>query len=168
MTRGRRPSVAFGTVSAVQGALSPAERDALLREPIVASLATIDDDGAPYLVHIWIEWDGEAVWLLCRAKAAYVRHLTARPTASLLVARSDAAQTRVLITGEAEVVAGPAPLTDDKRMREVATRMAVHYRGEAGARYIEESLAWPRTLIRLRPRRFVGWGDIDWHPRYRS
>jgi pyridoxine/pyridoxamine 5'-phosphate oxidase len=163
----RQYSTAFGTVSAAQGALTDAERDSLLREPIVASLATTDDEGYPYVVHVWTEWDGRALWLLCRAKAAFVRHLTARPKVGILIARHDVAQTRVLILGDAEIVAGPAPLTEDTRMREVATRMAIHYRGEAGARYIDESLAWPRALVRIAPHRSIGWADIDWHPRYR-
>ncbi|HEX5465305.1 MAG TPA: pyridoxamine 5'-phosphate oxidase family protein [Candidatus Limnocylindrales bacterium] len=168
MMNSRPADAPFGTISATQGALSPQERDALLREPIVAALGTIDDEGFPYVVNIWTEWDGESIWLLCRAKAAYVDHMRARPKVSILVARGDAAQTRVLVLGLAELVAGPAPLTADDRLREVATRMAVHYRGDAGARYIDESLAWPRTLFRIRPIRFRGWGHIDWHPRYRG
>lgn len=164
----RQGSTAFGTVSAQQGALTREELDQLLREPIVASLATTTADGYPYVVHVWTEWDGENVWLLCRAKAAFVQHLRERPKIGLLIARSDAAQTRVLIMGEAEVVEGPATLSENRRLLEAASRMAVHYRGDAGARYIEESLEWPRCLVRIRPVRLIGWGDIDWHPRYRS
>ena len=164
----RKSSTEFGTVSAREGALTPAELDGLLREPIVASLATTTAAGFPYVVHVWTEWDGAVIWLLCRAKAAFVRHLTERPKVGLLVARSDVAQTRALILGVAEVVEGPATLSESEHLHDVALRMAVHYRGDAGARYIDESLEWPRCLVRIRPAKVISWGDIDWHPRYRS
>lgn len=164
----RRASRAFGTVSAQSGALSTAERDTLLREPIVASLSTTTADGYPYIVHVWVEWDGEAVWLLCRAKAAFVQHIRERSKVALLVARSDAAQSRVLILGNAEIVEGPGPLIEGGRLHAYALSMARRYRGDAGVKYIAESMAWPRVLVRIQPERSIGWGDIDWHPRYRS
>ena len=164
----REASRSFGTTSAGSGALTVEERDTLLREPIVASLSTITPDGYPYVVHVWTKWDGESVWLLLRAKAAFVGHIRERSKVAILVARSDAAQTRVLVLGEAEVVDGPGPLVPGERLHRYALSMAERYRGAAGVQYIAESLAWPRVLVRVRPIRFIGWGDIDWHPRYRE
>jgi Pyridoxamine 5'-phosphate oxidase len=164
----RRASRSFGTVSARSGALTIEERHALLREPIIASLSTITPDGYPYVVHVWTEWDGEALWLLCRAKAAFVEHIRERSKVAILVARSDSAQTRVLILGAAEIVEGPGAMVEGGRLHAYALSMARRYRGEAGVQYISESMAWPRVLVRIQPVRFVGWGDIDWHPRYRS
>ena len=69
---------------ALSGGLAPEALDALLRETIVARLATIDDDGYPYVVPVWTEWDGSAMWLVARARAAYVAHLTARPKVALV------------------------------------------------------------------------------------
>jgi len=163
----RRPSTGFGTTEAHTGALTREEVDALLREPLIADLATITDDGYPHIVEIWTEWDGTSIWLLCRAKAAFVAHLRARPKVGLLVARRDAAQTRVLILGEATVTEGSASLDENPHLREVALRMALRYSGEAGARYIDASASWPRCLVRITPDRMIGWGDVDWHPRYR-
>lgn len=163
----RTPSSQFGTIDVGAGALSADELDALLREPLIGDLATTTDDGYPYVVEVWTEWDGESIWLLCRAKAAFVAHLRARPKVGLLVSRRDPAQTRVLILGEAAVTEGPATLDESPHLREVALRMALRYSGEAGARYIEASLGWPRCLVRIAPHRLIGWGDVDWHPRYR-
>jgi hypothetical protein len=126
------------------GPLSRDALDALLREPIVARLGTIDADGYPVIVPIWTEWDGEAIWL---------------------VVRDDAADTRALILGRAEIVEGPGPLSG--QLEAVARRMARRYEGADGDRYIEESLAWPRLLVRVVPDRIVSWGDAGWHPRYR-
>ncbi|HEX7472834.1 MAG TPA: pyridoxamine 5'-phosphate oxidase family protein [Candidatus Limnocylindrales bacterium] len=149
----------------MSGGLSPEALDALLREPIVARLATIDDEGYPYIVPVWTEWDGTAMWLVARARSAYAAHLTARPKVALSIVRADVADTRVLILGRAEIVAGPGPLEGE--MEAVARRMAGRYEGADGDRYIEESLAWPRVLVRIAPDRIQSWGDPGWHPKYR-
>jgi len=150
---------------AAGGPLSPDALDALLREPIVARLGTIDADGYPVIVPIWTEWDGEAIWLVVRAKADYAANLLARPKVGLSVVRADAADTRALILGRAEIVEGPGPLRG--RAEAIARRMAVRYEGSDGDRYIDESLEWPRLLVRIAPERIVSWGDPGWHPRYR-
>lgn len=137
-----------------------------MAEPILATLSTTTDDGYPWIVPVWFEWDGDAAWLLCRGKAAFVGHLVARPRVALLVDRRDERQTRALLLGEAEVVAGPAPLSEDPHMRDVAERLAIRYSGAAGRDYIERSLEWPRALVRIVPTRVVSWGVVDWHPRY--
>ena len=147
------------------GGLSPEALDALLREPIVARLATIDNDGYPYVVPVWTEWDGTAVWLVARARAAYAAHLTARAKVALSIVRPDDEDVRVLILGRAEVVAGPGPLEGE--IEAVARRMARRYEGADGDRYIDESLSWPRLLVRVAPDRIQSWGDPAWHPRYR-
>ena len=50
----------------------------------------------------------------------------------------------------------------------MARRMALRYEGEDGRRYIDDSAAWPRVLLRLDPERIVSWGSPDWHDRYRA
>jgi PPOX class probable F420-dependent enzyme len=149
----------------MSGALLPEELDAFLREPIIARLGTIDPQGYPVIVPIWTEWDGSAIWLVARARADYAANLVARPQVSLSIARDDAADTRALIVGRAEVVEGPGPLAG--RMEEIARRMALRYEGDSGDRYIAESRAWPRLLVRVVPERIVSWADPGWHPRYR-
>lgn len=163
----RERSAAFGTTGAHTGALTADQINGLLGEPLIATLATIDDDGFPYPVEVWTEWDGTDVWLLVRARAAFVTHLRARPRVGLLVSRRDVNQTRVMVLGEAEVVEGPVTLDESPRLRETALRLARRYSGEAGKHYIAASSGWPRCLVRIRPRRFIGWGVVDWHPRYR-
>ncbi len=150
----------------MSGGLGPDALDALLRETIVARLATIDDEGYPYVVPVWTEWDGSALWLVARARSAYVAHLVARPKVAISVVRSDPDDTRALILGRAAIVAGPGRLDGD--MEAMARRMARRYEGADGDRYIDESLEWPRVLVRIVPDRIQSWGDPDWHPRYRE
>jgi PPOX class probable F420-dependent enzyme len=147
------------------GPLSAQQLDTLRREPIVARLGTIDADGYPIVVPIWTEWDGSAIWLVVRSKADYAANLRERPKVCLSVVSSDPADTRALILGRAEIVEGPGPLSG--RLEAIARRMAHRYEGDAGDRYINESLSWPRLLVRVVPDRIVSWGHPGWHPRYR-
>ncbi|HLO36178.1 MAG TPA: pyridoxamine 5'-phosphate oxidase family protein [Candidatus Deferrimicrobium sp.] len=159
------PAPTEPAVPAAPGALTPAALDRLLREPIVARLGTVDAEGYPVVVPVWTEWDGEVIWLVVRAKADYAANLRARPKVGLSIVRADAADTRALVLGRAEIVAGPAPLSG--RTEEIARRMAARYEGPAGDRYIEETRGSPRLLVRIIPDRIVSWGDPGWHPRYR-
>jgi hypothetical protein len=165
-------SRAFGEVTPAEGSLSREEVDALLREPLVAALATTDDDGYPYQVPIWIGWDGTDIWLITRGKSAFMAHIAARPRVSILRLEGlegAPANTRVLLLGDAEVVAGPGPLVPGELMHEVALRLAVHYQGaEIAAGYIERTRGWARYLVRIHPVRIVSWSHHDWHPKYRT
>ncbi len=162
----------YGDVTPGEGSLTREQIDELLRQPRVAALATIDDDGYPYQVPIWIDWDGECVWLVTRGKAAFMRHVIARPRVSLLRLEGlegAPANTRILIAGDAEVLAGPGPLVPGEQMHDVALRLASHYQGaEFAGRYIERTRDWPRSLVRIRPVRITSWAHHDWHPRYRG
>jgi PPOX class probable F420-dependent enzyme len=149
----------------MSGRLTASELDALLRETIIGRLGTVDMQGYPHVVPVWTYWDGRKIYLVARAKAAYVANLRSCPKVGLSIVRDDAAETRALIQGEAEIVEGPGPLAG--RMLEIARDMAVRYEGPQGERYIEESVSWPRVLVAITPHHVVTWGDPGWHPRYR-
>jgi predicted pyridoxine 5'-phosphate oxidase superfamily flavin-nucleotide-binding protein len=51
--------------------LTPAEVKEFLAEPVVARIATIDENGVPYVTPVWQEWDGEAFWIVLRERAAW-------------------------------------------------------------------------------------------------
>ena len=48
--------------------LTPAEIEEFLGGPVVARIATIDENGVPYVTPAWQEWYGEAFWMV-RASA---------------------------------------------------------------------------------------------------
>ena len=148
------------------GALTPTELDALLGGPILARLATIDPAGWPAVVPVWFEWDGEAVWIVARARAGYVGDLKREPRVCLSVVADDDPDRRAQIFGRAEFIGDPGPL--DGRGLEIARRMAVRYEGGKGLQYVERSLAWERALIRIVPVRIVSWRSPEWHARYRK
>jgi PPOX class probable F420-dependent enzyme len=150
----------------VAGALAGAEIDRLLRRPLIARLATVDPEGYPAIVPVWIEWDGDAAWLVVRAEARFVEDLRRDPRVGLSVVADDDSNLRVQIRGRATIVEGPGPLTG--RMLDMARAMADRYEGPDGLPYIEESRDWPRCLVRIDPIRLVAWGSPDWHARYRQ
>ncbi len=147
------------------GALSRAEIDRLLQRPLVARLATVDPDGYPAIVPVWIDWDGTAAWLVVRARASYVDNIRRNPRVGLSVVADDDPDLRVQVRGRAAIIAGPGPL--EGNLLAVARSMAERYEGEAGLRYIDASLDWPRCLVRIEPIQILAWGSPDWHDRYR-
>ena len=153
------------SVERTSGALTPAEIDELLRRPIVARLATIDVDGYPAIVPVWIEWDGEAAWLVARAAAGYLADIRREPRVGLSVVADDDPDRRVQVRGRATIVEGPAPLQG--RLLELTRAMALRYEGAAGLEYVEASRNWLRCLVRIDPLRVRSWGSPDWHRRYK-
>ncbi|MGH2465793.1 MAG: TIGR03618 family F420-dependent PPOX class oxidoreductase [Candidatus Limnocylindrales bacterium] len=147
------------------GPLSRADIDRLLRRPLVARLATIDPDGYPAIVPVWIDWDGRAAWLVVRANARFVEDLRRDPRVGLSIVADDDPDLRVQVRGRATIVDGPGPL--EGRLLALTRTLADRYEGAAGAAYVELSREWPRCLVRIDPIVMVGWGSPVWHDRYR-
>jgi PPOX class probable F420-dependent enzyme len=147
-----------------RGALAAGELDELLRRPILARLATLRQDGFPGIVPVWIEWDGEAAWIVARARAAFVGDIRRDSRVCLSVVADDDPDRRAQLFGRAVIVGEAGPL--EGFALEIARRMARRYEGESGLDYIERSRDWERVLVRLVPERVVSWGSPDWHPRY--
>jgi PPOX class probable F420-dependent enzyme len=146
------------------GALTPDEIDELLRRPVPARLATLDPDGYPSIVPVWIEWDGSTAWIVARALAAYVANLSHDPRVGLSIVDPDDPDRRVQIRGRATIEAGPGPLVG--RTLEIARIMAERHEGPAGLAYIEETRDWPRVLVAIPAEQIRSWGSGNWHHRY--
>jgi nitroimidazol reductase NimA-like FMN-containing flavoprotein (pyridoxamine 5'-phosphate oxidase superfamily) len=144
--------------------LTPKEVDDLLAGPVIARLAVVKPDGAPYVVPVWQHWDGKAMYLIPRARSRFVDYLASEPRVAVSCADDgDARRSRVLIEGTAEVVEGPALMTG--RMLEIAKEMAERYGGKSGLGYLEGTLTKPRYLVRIAPRKMTTWAG-GWHRRY--
>src|SRR5512147_1108140 len=112
-----------------------------LAGPVVARVATIDEDGHPYITPVWQEWDGAAMWIVPRERSAWVRHIQANPNIAVSCALDVSPYTRVLMRGHAEVDFGPAPMAG--RCLEIAQRMSVRYLGEHGPEYLQPTADRP-------------------------
>ena len=147
--------------------LTAAEIDDLLGKAIVSRLATVQPDGAPYVVPIWHFWDGAALWVIPRARSAFVKHIQSMSRVCSYRARTtDPGHARVSIAGTAHIVDGPSKMTG--RALEIAREMGNRYLGPVGAKYIGHTLDRPRYLVRIDPVKITSWQGGEWHPRYIS
>ncbi len=145
------------------GRLDEGAMRAFLAEPRIARLACLDDEGWPYAVPCWQEWDGESFWVVPREKAAWGRFLAAEPRCAITV-DEDGTQRKVIAQCRAELVERP---NVGGRWVPVAERMATRYLGENGPKYLEPTLDKPRWLFRLAPVKLKTWQGQDWAGRYK-
>ena len=92
------------------GKLTPDEIKEFLAGPVVARVATIDEDGLPYITPVWEEWDGEAMWIVPRERSAWVKHIQSNPMVAVSCALDVSPYSRVLMRGMAEIIEGPTTI----------------------------------------------------------
>src|SRR5579859_3191601 len=144
--------------------MSADEIKEFLAGPIVARVATIDEDGIPYITPVWEEWDGQALWIVPRERSAWVKHIKHNPNVAVSCAQDSGTYKRVLFRGKAEIVSGPAPMQG--KCLEVAQRMAIRYLGEHGPEYLVPTQDRPRYLIKIVPQSTISWDGVGWHDKY--
>jgi len=126
-------------------------------------LACLDDDGWPYAVPCWFEWDGEAFWVVPRKRSAWGRYLAAEPRCAFTI-DEDGAQRKVTAQARAHLVEEP---NVGGAWVPIATRMSRRYLGENGPKYLEPTLDKPRWLFRLDPVKLQTWQGQDWATKYK-
>lgn len=140
--------------------------DRFLRQTnIIATLATLDVQGRPYLVPVWYEWDGTYLWIISKPRAEYVENLRKNPYAGVSIATQKLPYMRVFMQGRVRLI------DTAKEWLPMGRRMAARYLGRAdGYSYINKTRDWTRIYLRLKPARIVSWdGGVeghDWGKRY--
>lgn len=139
----------------------------------LARVATVMNDGAPYLIPVWYDWDGEYCYIVGRKKADWVRYIRREPRVAVLIDELDPDAPKVILEGRAKITG--ETLSD---WVDIGRRMVKKYFGpDAGDSYLEGSLDQPRYTIRIKPRRITTWRNPSedeikrkprgaWHPRY--
>jgi hypothetical protein len=146
------------------GKLHPEEVDRFLSESHLARLACLDDEGWPYVVPTWHEWDGRRFLVVARKKSVWARYLQARPRCAITVDEVGGLR-RVVAQCVASIVEEP---NVGGAWVAVAERMATRYLGADGPTYLVPTLDRPRWLIALDPRRVWTWQSSDWAERYKN
>jgi PPOX class probable F420-dependent enzyme len=152
------------------GGLTEAELLAFLAHPWNARIATITEDGWPYVTPVWYELDLDSRRFLIvgRQHALWVAHIRDNPRVALHVADDEHAEhTRVLVQATAEIVEGPVAPRASARILDLTHRLSVRYLGPDGPSYAERTLDRPRVLVSLTPTHWTSWSGREWHPRYR-
>jgi PPOX class probable F420-dependent enzyme len=161
----RRPDdIARPAEPAANRGMTPEELRDFLARPLNAKVGCLTEDGAPYVVPAWYEWDGEAFWLVPRARSAWARYLQRDPRVCLCIDEEAPPHRRVQVLGRAEIVEQP---NVGGRWVPIAERMAARYLGpDGGPRYLVPTLDRPRWLIRVHPEKLTTWAGGGWHRRY--
>lgn len=146
------------------GQLDREELGAFLGEGRIARLACLDDQGWPYVVPCWHEWDGEGFWVIPRKKSAWAVYLRQEPRCAITV-DEDGTLRKVIAQCTAKVVEEP---NVGGRWVPIAERMSLRYLGENGPKYLEPTLDKPRWLFYLEPHRLWTWQGVDWARRYKE
>ncbi len=145
--------------------LTPEQIDQFLATPIIARIASLKPDGAPYVAPVWQHWDGTHMWVIPRAKARFADYIKNDPRVCVSCADDvNPEHTRVTIEGRAEVVEGPVPL--EGRTKEIADEMAIRYMGPNGPAYASKTADRLRYLVRITPEKITSWSGTEWHQRY--
>ncbi|SHF80503.1 pyridoxamine 5'-phosphate oxidase family protein [Streptoalloteichus hindustanus] len=145
------------------GPLDDRELAEFLTEPHIARVACLDDDGWPYVVPCWHEWDGNAFWVVPRAGSAWASYLAVEPRCAITV-DEEGRQRKVVARCLAALVEEP---NVGGRWVSIARRMSTRYLGEHGVSYLWPTLERPRWLFRLDPVSLRTWQGQDWAQRYR-
>ncbi len=151
------------------GKLTPAERDEFLRHPWNARLATVTPQNTPYVVPIWYHYDPAegCFYVVGRERSQYVAHIQHNPAVALHIADDfHLEHTRLLVEGQAEIVAGPTAPAESPPLQRLVDDMALRYMGEPGPGYARLTASRPRYLIRIVPRRWQSWTGGEWAARY--
>lgn len=100
-------------------------RDAFLRAPRIAKLATLQSDGSPTIVPVWFEWTGSEALVFTSATSPKVKRIRRDPRVALTVEEpAGLPEAWVTIEGRATLEAGGFTL---------AERLAVRYYDEVKA-----------------------------------
>ncbi len=155
---------ASGTPTAANRGMTAEELRAFLGGPWNAKVGCLAEDGSPYVVPAWYEWDGKDFWFVARARAAWATYIQRDPRVSLCIDQDTAPHARVQVQGRAEVVEEP---NMGGKWVPIAERMATRYLGAVdGPRYLVPTLNRPRWLICVHPEKGTTWAGGGWHPRY--
>jgi PPOX class probable F420-dependent enzyme len=153
--------------------MTKTEMEIFLNGRHLARVATVREDGAPFVVPVWFDWDGKNFYIVGRQASGWVKDIRHEPRVTLLVDELDPNSPKVVIEGKAEIIGDK--LND---WLDIGRRMVRKYLGsDAGDSYLEGSMDQPRFTIKITPRRITTWRNpsdeeikknprLAWHHKY--
>lgn len=147
------------------GKLSLAEIDEYLALANIARVACLTDDGAPYVVPMWYQWDGEVFWVIPRERSEWAPLMKRDSRVSLTIDEGAPPYRKVLAQGTAMLV---EEANVGGRWVGIAEQMSLRYLGENGPKYLVPTLNEPRWLFKIVPTRVRTWRGVEWARRYKT
>lgn len=150
------------------GALSTADLDEFLAQPLLLKLACVRPDGWPYVVPLWYAWHESKLYVVGRERAIWIGYLRREPRVGVLIDEEAQRHRRVQMTAMARVVEGPVKRGDGSAgWAQIDVRLKARYMADAAGRaYAELTADRPRYLIEITPVQITSWAGGPWHRRY--
>ena len=131
-------------------AMTSDELDAFLAEQDVVYLASLRKDGAPFVVPIGFDWDGESFFITIALDHAGLHRLRRDPRVSLSIGSHPAFPTKfVVVEGVAEEVADPEAAISRRILFRKSQEMFARMRVDP-ERYFENWISVGRVAFRVR------------------
>jgi general stress protein 26 len=129
----------------------------VLSQPLIARLATADQNNQPHVVPVWFGWDGVNLWISSFSNTRKVKDLLQNPKISVAidVSGEDEKTKAVILEGQAELVMEPRDF-----LRKQFQWIYTLYMGEEGikAKDPQEWIEDPHNLlIKLSPEQVYVW-----------
>ncbi len=129
----------------------------MLSKPLIARLATADQNNQPHVVPVWFGWDGACLWISSFSNTRKVKDLLQNPKISVAIDASgeDGKTKAVILEGQAELVMEPRDF-----LRKQFQWIYTLYLGEEGVKakdpqeWIEDT---HNLLIKLSPEQIFVW-----------
>jgi nitroimidazol reductase NimA-like FMN-containing flavoprotein (pyridoxamine 5'-phosphate oxidase superfamily) len=152
------------------GALSAAELEEFLAQPLLLKLACVRPDGWPYVVPLWFAWYEHKLYVVGRERAIWIDYLRREPRVGVLIDEEARRHRRVQMSATALVVEGPVQRADgSQHWRRIDERLKARYMAdEAGRAYAQLTAERPRFLVEITPTQVTSWGGGAWHHRYHT
>ena len=133
--------------------LNETQLNALLKAPWAARLACVRPDGAPHVVPVWHEWDGEAFHVVAWKGSRWGDYLIANPQVSLTVDEPFLPLRRISSKG----IARPEFESTDPRLSRLLARLSRRYLGQNLAASLAPQVE--RSFV-ITPSALRGWQGI--------
>ncbi len=130
--------------------------DEFLQQPLIARMATADNNGQPHVVPVWFGWDGTTLWISSYSNTRKVGELEKNPKISVVidVAEENGENKGVIFEGSVELLREPREFLQEKFVW-IYTR----YLGPEGV-LAKEPQSWiedpHNLLIKLTPDKVIG------------
>jgi uncharacterized protein YhbP (UPF0306 family) len=131
----------------------------LLEGRVIATLATVGDDGLPYLSAVWFVHDGDHVLIATGGRTRKALNAAARPVAGLLLhGRAEAPLRGIAASGPVELVRGE----EARALNERVWRKYLTAAGRAHPALGSRIAAHDDVTLRITPGPWRSWGtDAD-------
>ncbi len=120
----------------------------LLRKPILARVATVDEECKPHVTPVWFLYEEGCIYFSVQKRTVKARNIAKRPYVSVVIDEVNVNGTMgVMMSGEVEV------LEDIK----IFDRISEKYLGSADHPAVKALRSLPRIIVKLQPEKIASW-----------